>query len=215
MFAATSYAQVDRTFIFVDKAGNEIPSGSTVTADHVEIVGDDDDSYEQIESGVYVKNNTSEDQAAGVTVTLSRLDNGNAQCCFPATCIPDWGTAFGETRKTAGGVIKAGNSLNLQTEWFPEANGEAEVKLVLNVYEVTYKKIGNMTMAAAGNERDVENPTLTIKFVKSATGINDITASATATPIAYYSADGKRLSAPQKGLNIVRMSDGKTVKVVK
>lgn len=30
----------------------------------------------------------------------------------------------------------------------------------------------------------------------------------------YFSADGKRLSAPQKGLNIVKMSDGSTKKVV-
>lgn len=31
----------------------------------------------------------------------------------------------------------------------------------------------------------------------------------------YYSVDGKQLSAPQKGLNIVKMSDGTTMKVVK
>ena len=30
----------------------------------------------------------------------------------------------------------------------------------------------------------------------------------------YYSIDGKRLSAPQKGLNIIRMSDGTTRKIV-
>jgi len=33
--------------------------------------------------------------------------------------------------------------------------------------------------------------------------------------LAYYSIDGKRLTAPQRGLNIVKTSDGKTFKVIK
>lgn len=36
-----------------------------------------------------------------------------------------------------------------------------------------------------------------------------------ATPVAYYSADGRAMTGPQKGLNIVRMSNGRTVKVVR
>lgn len=36
-----------------------------------------------------------------------------------------------------------------------------------------------------------------------------------ATPVAYYSADGRAMAGPQKGLNIVRMSNGRTVKVVR
>lgn len=38
--------------------------------------------------------------------------------------------------------------------------------------------------------------------------------SGNATPVAYYAADGRRLSAPQPGLNIVRYSDGSCRKVV-
>ena len=34
-------------------------------------------------------------------------------------------------------------------------------------------------------------------------------------PSKYYTLDGKQLSAPQKGLNLVKMSDGTTRKVVK
>ena len=33
--------------------------------------------------------------------------------------------------------------------------------------------------------------------------------------LAYYDLNGKLLSQPQKGLNIIRMSDGTTRKVVK
>lgn len=48
-----------------------------------------------------------------------------------------------------------------------------------------------------------------------ATGVTTIHSDATIAPTHYFSIDGKQLSAPQKGLNIVRMSDGKTVKMVK
>ena len=45
-------------------------------------------------------------------------------------------------------------------------------------------------------------------------GIDDANADATAVAREYYSIDGKRLCQPQKGLNIVRLSNGKTFKVV-
>ena len=37
----------------------------------------------------------------------------------------------------------------------------------------------------------------------------------TATAEAYYTVDGKCLAAPAKGMNVVRMSDGTTRKVLK
>lgn len=45
-------------------------------------------------------------------------------------------------------------------------------------------------------------------------GITAPTTSKDATPVAFYSAEGKAISAPQKGMNIVRMSDGSTKKVM-
>ena len=217
MLSTTTYAQFDHTFIFVDKNDNEIPSGSVVTANTVESVDDGEGgTYEQIPSGVYVKNNSSEELAAGVTVTLNRLDNGSAQCCFPTSCIPDWGETIGATKKTEGGKIKAGSTLSLQTEWFPTENGEAEASVSLNVYDLKKTTIGNVSMIVVGNERsDIERQTLTIKFVKSATGINSIAGNAIATPVAYYSVDGKRLQAPQKGLNIIRLSNGEIIEIIK
>jgi len=45
-------------------------------------------------------------------------------------------------------------------------------------------------------------------------GICQRNATAAATATAYYTIDGKRLTAPQRGINLVRMSDGTTRKVV-
>lgn len=48
----------------------------------------------------------------------------------------------------------------------------------------------------------------------AATGITDINATSNVVEVARFTADGKRISAPQKGINIVRMSDGTTRKVM-
>lgn len=48
----------------------------------------------------------------------------------------------------------------------------------------------------------------------TSTAINDATADATAVEVARYAVDGTQLAAPQKGVNIVRMSDGTARKVV-
>ena len=39
-------------------------------------------------------------------------------------------------------------------------------------------------------------------------GVDRPSLSASSIPVAYYDLDGKRLSTPQRGLNIIRMSDG-------
>ena len=47
-----------------------------------------------------------------------------------------------------------------------------------------------------------------------ASGIDKVTTSANAKEVSRYSANGQRLSAPAKGLNIVKYSDGSVKKVV-
>ena len=47
-----------------------------------------------------------------------------------------------------------------------------------------------------------------------ASGIDKVTTSADAKEVSRYSANGQRLSAPTKGLNIVKYSDGSVKKVV-
>ncbi len=45
------------------------------------------------------------------------------------------------------------------------------------------------------------------------TGVTDVTTTGSETPVAYYSVDGKRLNAPQQGMNIVRLSNGTSRKI--
>ena len=46
------------------------------------------------------------------------------------------------------------------------------------------------------------------------TSVNSLKVDENATPVATYSIDGRRISQPQRGLNIIRMSDGSTKKVI-
>ncbi len=59
----------------------------------------------------------------------------------------------------------------------------------------------------------VENVT-GMKYSDATTGINGVSDDSNATVVARYSIDGVRLSAPQKGLNVMKLSDGRTVKVM-
>lgn len=204
MCAAATSAQSDDAkgmFEFTDKAGNVIADGSVITRDEIDQNAIDD----QINSGLYVKQNTSESgMLVYLGVDLSRLDNGTFQFCFPNGCQAVKSTGQYSSKRD---VME---NQSIMTEWMPTAYGQATATLSLHAVKKggtasfpTYKELGTCS-------------TVTVHFVYAdPTGINDISSDAHATPTAFYTADGKRLPAMQKGLNIVRLSNGKTVKVMK
>jgi hypothetical protein len=55
---------------------------------------------------------------------------------------------------------------------------------------------------------------LTDEDPKPTTGIMETTATQQPTIVKRYTFDGKRINQPQRGLNIIKMSDGTTRKVV-
>lgn len=219
MFAANTYAQtVDPTFIFLDENGKEIPSGSTVYCSTPEYVYTDEDDpkagYWQVPSGVSVKNTADVDMGADAIINVTRLDNGSVQCCFPENCKTM--EAVGAARNEVA-VLKAGTSRNIQTEFLPAAEGEAEMSLTVGVYNVTYEtnRFGITTPSYDEVDLDAsEKPVLHLSFKYVATGVNDIEAEKTATVVARYTAEGKQISQPQRGVNILKLSNGKTMKVV-
>lgn len=62
---------------------------------------------------------------------------------------------------------------------------------------------------------EVLNANKTKVYADEATGVTSLHSGDTIAPTAFYSADGKRLNGLQKGLNIVRMSNGVTKKMVR
>ena len=76
------------------------------------------------------------------------------------------------------------------------------------------KKVGNTTITLKANSNGIiATTTLSVK-IDEATGISNIENASDVYEVARYTVDGKRIAAPQKGINIVRMSDGSTRKVV-
>lgn len=210
MFTTASYAQVDKTFSFVDKDGKEIPSGTVWTANHVE---EDDFGTTQVPSEVYVKNNTNERQGIGTFVNVKKIESGNFQICFPMNCMS--GITGGMVR-TEGGAMNAGETKTLASEWFPEADGVCDVLVKLEYYNINKNKWGMESFERVDDE-DLDNPMpfITIHFVKGATAINGIKDGQNVEVTGIYDATGKQIQTTQKGLNIVKLSNGKTVKIVK
>lgn len=205
-------------FEFADKDGNVVPNGSTLTKTEVEKSG----TRLQINTGLFVKpvkpELNGEKLGVKMRVEVENLDHGTIQYCLFGSCMvaSEKGTFYGPSDfvKTLG---------DLATEWFMGTDkegkalkGEATVKLTL----VACKKV-----SLGFNDFDIEEfewqevgdcSSVTVKFVcDGTTAINGVTNNANATVVARYAADGTRLSAPQKGLNIVKLSNGKTVKYIK
>ena len=210
MFTTASYAQVDETFSFVDKDGKEIKSGTVWTANHVE---EDDFGTTQVPSEVFVKNNTNERQGIGAFVNVKKIESGSFQICFPMNCMS--GITGGMVR-TEGGALNAGEVKTLASEWFPEADGVCDVLVKLEYYNINKNKWGMESFERVDDE-DLDNPmpSITIHFVKGATAINGIKDGANVEVTGIYDATGKQIQTTQKGLNIVKLSNGKTVKIVK
>lgn len=205
--AVATFAQEAKDiFEFVDKDGKTIPSGSVLTVNTIE--EDPFGGSAMISSGVYVNQLAGKGEdtyATNLDINLTRLDNGSFESCFPGNCKSVKSTGTFDTPKN----FMEDNSL--KTEWLPDDKGTATAVITLNAYKAEMKKGGiSYTYTKIG-----ECSTITVNFVNDPTGISSIGADGNATVAAYYTVDGKRLTAPQKGLNIARLTNGKTVKVVR
>lgn len=203
-----AFAQTDlNTLKFVDKNGNVVEDGSTITVTDVE----EKEGQLQINSGLYVKNFSNEEQGTSMDFTILQMDNGAPQCCYPHTCIP--GTnEVGKEYSTFNDGIEAGESLDMQTEWIPAGYGQCVMTFQLKIMNVTEKVVFGMPLKSY-DEFKAYGPKITINFVyRDPAGINGIKAD-DAKVAAVYNMNGQLLSAPQKGVNIIKYTDGKTVKV--
>ena len=223
--AVTMFAQETKgMFEFATADGTVVPSGTVITKSDVEDFTDPEDECDtkQISTGLFVKPIKTDLNGEKICVKLrlnvERIDNGSIAFCLLRNC---WSASKkGEFESNGGFVDKLDD---LATEWRigndeetdKAMYGEAKAKLTL---VVCHK--GSLGKDQSGIEHkndDIgESSTITVHFIynEKSTDINGIS-NADATVVARYAADGTRLSAPQKGLNIVKLSNGKTVKYIK
>lgn len=227
LFAAVSmFAQETKgMFEFATADGTVVPSGSVITKSDVEDFSDPEEGVDnmQIPTGLFVKpiktDLNGEKLCVKLRVDVEKIDHGSIAFCLLGSCS----SARSEgTYESNGGFVEQLD--DLQTEWMigndeeteKAMYGEATAKLTLVVCRKVSQGNDKFGIEQFKYEDVGESSTVTVKFVynEKSTGINGIS-NANATVVARYAADGTRLSAPQKGLNIVKLSNGKTVKYIK
>ena len=108
-----AWAQDDNTFQFIDKDGNVVPDGTTIT--RMELV---DDLFGEcyISTGLYIKNTSDVSANMQVAYQIETMDNGEFQICFPVNCVRK--SSIGNFT-TSSGSLDADAVSDLQCEWFP------------------------------------------------------------------------------------------------
>ena len=134
------------------------------------------------------------DGKATITMTSNTLGTDTRQWCMGGECVSTSATTYDKEF-----TIPAGESIQVQYDVEPEPEQFGEMTTELSV------RVG---LAASTS--------ITIRFVYSDNaGMAGITDAEQVTEVAHYGADGSLLSSPRRGLNIVKLSNGKTVKKVK
>ena len=143
---------IDESFVFVDSEGNVIENEAVVVRNNVELY---DETSEVIYSGISVKNTNGSADYLKVVYKIERIDNGTYQICFPSTCNTK---AEVGSYETAVGQLMS-ETQNIQSEWFPEADGECVVTLTIELFNKQGLFPPTYVHKAWG-------PTLTLRFVK-------------------------------------------------
>ena len=97
---------------------------------------------------------------------------------------------------------------SILTEWIPKSEdawGTCEATFTLT----TLIKKSFLDYTTVGKSSDI-----TIRFInRDPSAINGVADNSAAKEVARYTVGGQRINAPVKGINIVKLSDGRTVKV--
>lgn len=224
--AVAMFAQETKgMFEFATADGTVVPSGTVITKSDVEDFTDPEEEMDnkQIPTNLFVKpiktDLNGEKLCVKLRVDVEEIDHGSIAFCLLGNCMS--ATDKGKYDSNGDFVDKLDD---LQTEWKigndeetdKAKYGEAKAKLTLVACRKVSQGKDQYGIEQFKYEDVGDCSTVTVHFVynEKSTGINGIS-NADATVVARYAADGTRLSAPQKGLNIVKLSNGKTVKYIK
>lgn len=203
--SAAIFAQADNTFRFVDANGTVYPDGSVLNLTELE---EDLFGEMMVSSGLYVENTTAGSQYIRCTIDVKSLtEESSIKFCVLQNCSNY--PAVGSYSKS--GLESAGKKDDLQLEWLVALDEDEEGNVTPRPGNCTIDLTADV-MNADGSLR-AAGPTITINFsYTDPAGVSGITADKDATVIARYNAAGQQIGAAQKGLNIVRLSNGKTIK---
>lgn len=216
--AATGWAQdadedLDPTFVFVDDQGNIVPDGSVITVTGLTYDEEDVDKTGEAQMVIPLKVRNVEGDRVAVSMfeTIDALPNGGWQTCAFGNCM-----ALNATGYSAKNIISGTDDSDIQTEWIPEKGKYAtwSATLQIHVFNIITKTQFGMKTEVAGDEIIGYGPKVTVNFVYNSESAHIGSTSADHQPKEYYNVRGQRIDGPKKGLNIVRLANGKTIKSI-
>lgn len=206
---ATGWAQdegedLDQTFVFVDDQGNIVPDGSVITVAAINDEG-------QMVVPLKVKNVEGDGAAVSMYETIDALPNGGWQTCAFGNCMTLSATGY-----SAKNIISGTDASDIQTEWMPEQGKYAtwSATLQIHVFNIITKTVFGMKQEVAGEEIIGYGPKVTVNFIYNSESAHISCTAADHQPKEYFNVRGQRIDGPQKGLNIIRLANGKTIKTI-
>jgi len=188
-------AEDNATFLFIDKDGNVISDGATVTRN---VLIEDDLLGNFINSDINVKNVSAETVSVRIVCQIESLDNGDFQLCFPVNCIRK---SVIETFITGSDKMTPSESRDLKCEWFPMDYGICKATLTIEELNSFGGKIA-------------DGPSVTIVFnYQDPSGIQSVKTIATSAE--HYNLAGQYIKAGLRGIHVVRMENGSIRKIIK
>ena len=202
-FALAATAQeVDQTFQFVDAQGNVVADGTTITVNGIDNEG-------KMIVPLSVKNVGELKSAVSMFETIDSKPSGSWQTCAFGNCM-----ILNETGYSSKSIGAADYDGSIETEWIPETGKYASwtATLQIQLFNIVTKTAFGRTTETVGTDIIGYGPKVTVNFVYNAESAHIGSMQAEAVPVEYYNLRGQRISGPQKGLCVVRLSNGKTLK---
>lgn len=196
----------DDTFNFVKADGTVVPDGSVVNVSEPYVDEDFGDYY--IPSGLYLKNISGKEVGVKLYLTPVALPSGSFQIC----CMGDCQASAGAQSKS--GVYAKDYKEDLMLEWIPAKStdyGTATATITTAVCEVK----GTTALNKRAGDKIADGPTITVNFVNpDPSGIESVEnpSNGVVKVVARYNAAGQKISKPEKGINILKLANGRTVK---
>ena len=203
LFAANvAFADNEPTVQFVDKDGKVVADGTTLNVTE----GEDYFGDLMFKTGLYVKVATEGSVYVGIDYDIKSLPNGSFQICFPQNCVMKEAAGQYSTEK---GSFGATDKKDIQAEWLPDEDGFGTCTVELQVNAYIYNALTKVyTLAESG-------PKVTVNMIYKDPASVDNIENDQAKETDRFNLSGQRISEGQKGVNIVKYDNGKTVKQVK
>lgn len=199
--------EIDHSFEFVTASGDIIPNGSVITMNNVEVEVDPGTGEETfiVPADFLIKNVANQDgNYVRIFMNITQIDNGEFSTCALGNCIPPV-SSIGELYTASQNISFGKTCEDLQTEWYAYDYGKCIVEMQLEVGE--REGFSGFSFIDYG-------PMITVEFVNPDPAGIGAQEMSVAVPVARYAVDGRIVSAQDRGLQVVRYSDGTVRKVV-